>query len=53
VAVTEVEAALFGDGCDLSRLWWACHQAGFYVDEWERLIISTQCVMAELQGTPK
>lgn len=53
VAVTEVEAALFGGGCDLSRLWWACHQAGFYVDEWERLIISTQCVMAELQGTPK
>lgn len=53
VAVTELEAALFGEHCDLARLWWACHQAGFFVDEWEHLIISTQCVMAGLQGTSK
>jgi hypothetical protein len=47
-AVAELEGALFDAQCDLPRLWCLIDQAGFYVDGWERLIISTQQVTTDL-----
>ncbi len=49
-ALVELEHALFEEPCDLERLWCACAQAGFHVDGWDRLIISTQCVTADLRA---
>lgn len=49
-ALAELDGALLADRCDLERLWCVLDQVGCGVDEWERLIVATQQVTADMSA---